>query len=206
MKLLFGTGNKNKYLLMKKRLEEFTDIELVIPEMINLNINVIEDGNTPEENAIKKAVQYYDATKLPTITEDSGLYINKFPENEQPGLFVKRVNGKENLTDEEILNYYIENLKKYGGESLASYHTGVCVIDQEGKLHSKVIKEKEFLMTSNKNNVPTVSGGVLDCISYDLTCQKYFNERTDEDRALHYKYLDNEYKNLLKNIFEANDV
>ena len=78
--------------------------------MLDININVIEDGKTPEENAIKKAKQYYDVAKIPTIAEDSGLYIDKFSEEEQPGLFVKRVNGVEGLSDEEILNYYINKL------------------------------------------------------------------------------------------------
>ena len=58
MKLLFATGNQYKYELMKERLKEFTDIEVVIPKMLGLNINIIEDGKTPEENAIKKATQY----------------------------------------------------------------------------------------------------------------------------------------------------
>lgn len=200
MKLLFGTGNEYKYLLMKERLKEFKDIEVVIPKMLNLNIDVVEDGNTPEENAIKKAKQFYEATKLPTIAEDSGLYIDNFPENEQPGLFVKRIDGREDATDEEILKWYIDKLNKFGGESMAAYHTGVCVIDSNGKTHSKTIEENKFLMTTKKNNVPTISGGVLDCICYDLVNKKYFNERTNEDRSVHFKKLDNEYRELIKEV------
>ena len=201
MKLLFATGNQYKYMLMKERLKEFTDIEVVIPKMLNLNINIIEDGKTPEENAFKKAKQYYDVTKLPTIAEDSGLYIDKFDESEQPGLFVRRIDGREDATDEEILNWYIEKLEKHGGESLAAYHTGVCIIDNNGKEHLKTIEEAKFLMTSKKNDAPTISGGVLDCISYDLINNKYFNERTEEERKIHFKDLDEKYKELIRNIF-----
>ena len=201
MKLLFGTGNQYKYLLMKERLKAIEKIEVVIPKMLNLNINIIEDGKTPEENAIKKAKQYYDTTKLPTIAEDSGLYIDKFNEDEQPGLFVKRIGGNENATDEEILKWYIEKLEKYGGESLACYHTGVCVIDENGKIYSQTIEENKFLMTAKSNNKPTISGGVLDCISYDLINNKYFNERTDEERAVHFKNLDEKYRKLVKDVF-----
>ena len=200
MKLLFGTGNEYKYQLMKKRLEEIKEIELINPKMINLKLDIIEDGQTPEENAIKKAKQYYEASGIATIAEDSGLYIDAFPEDEQPGLFVKRINGREDASDTEILNYYIEKLKKYGGESLASYHTGVCIIDEAGKIHSKIIEENKFLMTSNKNNIPTISGGILDCISYDTVNKKYFNERNEEEKAIHYKNLDEEYREIIKNI------
>lgn len=199
MKLLFATGNKMKYELMKERLKELKELELVIPNMLNININVIEDGKTPEENAIKKAIQYYEVAKIPTIAEDSGLYIAKFPINEQPGLFVKRVNGVEGLPDEEILKYYIDKLNHYGGESLAAYHTGVCLIDQDGNMHSDLLEETNFLLTTKIDEKAIgKSGGVLECISYDLNAHKYFGERTKEDRDKHYEKLDNEYRNLVK--------
>ena len=58
MKLLFATGNENKYELMKRRLKEFSEIEVIMPKHINVKINVEEDGKTAEENAIKKANTY----------------------------------------------------------------------------------------------------------------------------------------------------
>ena len=187
-----------KFGLMKERLSEFKDIELVMPKMIGVNINVVEDGMTPDENAYKKAKQYYDATKLPTIAEDSGLYIDKFSQDEQPGLFVKRVNGIEGLSDDEVLKYYVDKINNYGGESLASYHTGVCLIDQDGKAHTKLIEETKFLLTTKNYQKQNISGGVLDSISYDLDSNKYFYERTLEDKKNHYKHLDTEYQDLIK--------
>ena len=198
MKLLFATGNQKKYLLMKERLKELKEIEVVIPKMMNINIDVVEDGLTPTENAIKKAKEYYDVTKLPVIAEDSGLYIDKFTDEEQPGLFVRRVNGKEDVSDEEILNHYIELLNRHGGESLAAYHTGVCLIDSEGNINNELITETKFLMTSKISNTKTISGGVLDSISYDLNAKKYFCERSEEDKKNHYKALDSKYKQLVK--------
>ena len=198
MKLLFATGNKMKYELMKERLKPLEEIEVVIPKMLDLNIEVVEDGMTPVENAIKKAKTYYEATKLPVIAEDSGLYIDEFSDDEQPGLFVKRVNGVEGLSDEEVINHYINKLNEHGGESLAAYHTGVCLIDSDGNIYTDLIKETKFLLTSKKNEVEFVSGGCLDCISYDLDSNKYFNERTEEDKKLHYSKLDGIYRDLVK--------
>ena len=199
MKLLFATGNEYKYLLMKDRLKNLKDIEIVIPKMLGISINVIEDGITPEKNAIKKATSYYNELHMPVIAEDSALYIDKFSESDQPGLFVKRVNGKENLTDEEILDYYIQKLNEYGGESLAGYHTGVCLIDEEGNISSKTIEETKFLLTTKLYDGESKSGGVLEPLSYDLLNKKYFTERTEEDKKRHYEKLDEEYKNLVKN-------
>lgn len=198
MKLLFATGNKMKYQLMKDRLSTLKDIEVVIPKMLDLNIDVVEDGTTPTENAIKKAKTYYEVTNLPVIAEDSGLYIDEFSDEEQPGLFVKRVNGIEGLSDDEVIKHYINKLNEHGGKSLASYHTGVCLIDEDGNCYTDLIKEKKFLLTSQKNEIEYTSGGCLDCISYDIDINKYFNERTEEDKMNHYKELDDKYRNLVK--------
>ena len=199
MKLLFATGNLMKYSLMKERLKELSEIDVVTPKMLDINIDVVEDGLTPEENAIKKATQYFEVAKIPTIAEDSGLYIDKFSDDEQPGLFVKRVNGIEGLSDDVILKHYIDLLNKYDGSSLASYHTGVCLIDEDGNINSSIIEEEKFLMTSKVDeNAKNIGGGVLDCISFDINANKYFSQRNDKDKKNHYRKLDNEYRQLVK--------
>lgn len=198
MKLLHATLNDFKYNLMKERLKNFKDIELVNPKMFGISIDVNEDGLTAEENSIKKAKAYFEITKMPIIAEDSGLYIDKFKKYEQPGLFVKRVNGKEGLSNDEILNYYINKLKSYNGRSLAHYYTGVCIIDEEGNIYSDTINETEFLLTSKKCKKVNPKGGLLECISYDLDAEKYFDERTLEEEQFHYKYLNEKYCNLVK--------
>ena len=198
MKLLHATGNEFKYNLMKERLKGFKDIELVSPKTLGINIEIDEDGKTAEENSIKKAKAYYELTKIPTISEDSGLFIDKFKKDEQPGIFVKRVNGKDNLSNEEILNYYIEKLKKYNGRSLAHYFTGVCIIDESGNIHSDTIDETEFLLTTKKSKKVNMNGSILEPISYDLDAEKYFDERTSEEEANHYKDLNDKYCKLVK--------
>lgn len=198
MKLLFATGNNYKFNLMKERLHELEKIELVNPKMLGIDIDVVEDGKTADENSLKKAKAYYEATKLATIAEDSGLYIDKFSDDEQPGLFVKRVNGIEDLSDEEILEYYINKLNEHGGESLAHYSTGVAIINEDGEVFTDIDRERDFLLTSERCEAKGVSGGVLGCISYDLDAKKYFNERTVEDEKEHYKVLDEKYRQLVK--------
>lgn len=204
MKLLFATGNEFKFNLMKERLKEFDDIELVNPKMLGINIDVVEDGQTAEENSRKKAEAYHAATNLPTISEDSGLFIDKFKRGEQPGLFVKRVNGREDLKDEEILNYYIDMLKKYNGRSLAHYYTGVCIIDEDGNIYSDTIEEDEFLLTIKRCKKVNMKGSILNCISYDLDADKYFDERTEEEAKYHYRTLDERYRELVDSVFRKN--
>ena len=197
MKLLHATGNNYKFNLMKERLSCFKEIELLNPKMLNINVDVIENGKTAEENAIIKAKAYYDVVKMPIIAEDAGLLIDKFSDTEQPRLYVRRVNGKDNLSDEEILNYYIEKLKKYG-DSKAHYYTGVALIDENGNLYSDSVDEKEFLLTSKKCETKSLKGGILEPISIDLEVNKYFDERTPEEIDNHYKSLSDRYCELVK--------
>ena len=206
MKLLFATGNEYKFNLMKERLKEFDDIELVNPKMLGINIEVVEDGQTAEENSRKKAEAYHAATNLPTISEDSGLFINKFKKKEQPGLFVKRINGQEGLSDETILKYYIDMLKKYDGRSLAHYFTGVCIIDEEGNEFSDTIEETDFLLISQPSKKVNKNGGILEPISFDIDANKYFDQRTEEEIANHYQSLDERYRELVNNILRKDII
>lgn len=198
MKLLFGTGNQMKFDLMKKRLKKLKDIELISPKDLNIKLDINENGKTAEENAIIKAKAYYQVARIPVITEDAGLYIDKFKKNEQPGLYVKRVNGKDNLSDEEILNYYIDKLNKYNGRSLAHYYSGVCVIDSDGNVFSDTVIEPEFLLTTKRSKKVNNKGGILEPISYDLDFEKYFDDRTKEEEESHYKELDERYREIVK--------
>ena len=206
MKLLFATGNEYKFNLMKERLKEFDDIELVNPKMLGINIEVVEDGQTAEENSRKKAEAYHAATNLPTISEDSGLFINKFKKKEQPGLFVKRINGQEGLSYETILKYYIDMLKKYDGRSLAHYFTGVCIIDEEGNEFSDTIEETDFLLLSQPSKKVNKNGGILEPISFDIDANKYFDQRTEEEIANHYQSLDDRYRELVNNILRKDII
>ena len=202
MKLLFATGNEKKCELMRKRLKEIDQVEVIMPKHINVKIDIEENGKTAEENAIKKAKAYYEKTKLATIAEDSGLWVEKFSDEDQPGLFVKRVNGREDLSDEEILNSYIEKLDKIGGKSDARYITGIAVINENGEIFSKTINEEIFILTKDKNDKEYINGGFLDVVSYDPISNKYFNELTEEEKAKRYKVIDTETRKIINNIIK----
>ena len=200
MKLLFATGNENKYQLMKRRLKELENVEVIMPKHINIKIDVNEDGKTAEENAIKKAKAYYDETNLAVIAEDSGLWVERFSEEEQPGLFVKRIDGRDDLTDEEILKRYIEKIEKAGGQTNARYKTGIAVINEKGEIYSKTVDEESFIFTSKKDEKGYIKGGLLDIISYDPINKKYFNELTEEEKSKRYIRIDEEIRSMVEKI------
>lgn len=104
--LLYGTGNAAKLEIMKRYLAGFDKIRLVGLKDMNCEWEEPEEcGNDPMENARQKALAYYRICRRPVFSGDSGLYIEGLSEEEQPGVHVRRVGGK-NLTDEEMRGYY----------------------------------------------------------------------------------------------------
>lgn len=174
-KLFYATGNKYKIQSMRARLEGL-DIELIVPKDLNLHIDVEECGKTVVENAVLKAKAYYDKVKMPTLAADTALYVEKF--EKQPGLFVHRINGKD-LTPEETLKYYTEEIEKVGGKSKAFYKTGLAII-KDDKIFTKEIKEDEFMFTSKICDKPS-KYDILSRIEYYEKIKKYKCELTDEE-------------------------
>ena len=173
--LFYATGNEYKIQSMRARLEGL-DIKLIVPKDLDLHIDIEECGKDVVENAILKARAYYDKVKMPTIAADTALYVEKF--EKQPGLFVHRINGK-NLSNEETLRYYIEELEKIGGKSKAYYKTGLAII-KDDKIFTTEIKEDEFIFTSKVCNKPS-KYDILSRIEYYEKYNKYLCELTDEE-------------------------
>lgn len=175
-KLFYATKNKFKIQSMKNRLNGL-DIEIITPYDLNIDINIEEDGNTVTENATKKAQAYTKLVDMPIIAGDSALYIEKF--KVQPGLHVRRINGKY-LNDDELERYYSNELEKLGGESIAYYITGLALISKD-KIHTIEIRENDFLMTSKIYNGER-NNDALGRLEVDIKSNKYFCEITKIDK------------------------
>ena len=200
MKLLYATSNASKLHSMRTILKELP-IEVMSPKDLDIKINIVEDGTTPIENALKKAKAYYDATGIPTLGADSGLYIEKLPEEKQPGLFIRRVNGIE-LTDEQVIEHYTNLITNVGGESLAWYMDGIALITVEGTFTTE-IKEDSFILTDKIYSGEIKKGFPLDSISIEPSSNKYYVELKDEE-LIKGSVIDNELVGFLGKNFINN--
>lgn len=178
MELFYATKNQSKIYNMRRRLEGM-NITLVTPDQTELSITIEEDGTTPTENAIKKANAYYQQVKLPTIAGDSGLYIENIPPEKQPGLFVRRINGKE-LSNDEMIEHYSNLAKEYGDHLKAHYLTGLALLIH-GKMYTIEIPDDDFILTSVPNKNRVHRGNPLDVVTIEPKSGKYYNELTDEE-------------------------
>lgn len=175
MKILYGTTNKAKIQVMKNAVASL-DIELIGLGDIDGELpNIIENGKTPLENAEIKAKAYYEAFHMPVFSCDSGLYFDELQEEEQPGLHVRRMNGKD-LTDDEMIEYYGALAEQHGGEITGRYRNAIYFIFDEKHHYSSMdmsIATEPFLLVK-KPHSKRVDGFPLDSLSIDIATGKYY--------------------------------
>lgn len=183
MKILYGTGNSAKLGAMKRRLAEL-DMEILgLGDMEGEIPAVKEKGTTPLENARQKAIAYYQAFGIPVFSCDSGLYFEGVPQEIQPGVHVRNVNGKC-LTDEQMLEYYSGLARKYG-DLRARYKNAICFVLDEERIYESMdesLASEPFLITSVPHSDILHAGFPLDSISVDITTGKYYYD-LDENRT-----------------------
>ncbi|HAN10490.1 MAG TPA: hypothetical protein DCP90_07740 [Clostridiales bacterium] len=194
MKVLLATGNQAKKERYGNLLRDI-GYEVISLKDINLKLEVDENGDNPLENAIIKATAYYKATQIPTIAQDDGLFIDKFPVEKQPGTHVRRVGGRE-LTDDEALKYYTEELKKVGGESRAVWKRGLAFVNDTGQVYS-LETEDEIHFVSKPCEIIS-KGYPLSSIGFVKARNKYTVELSAEEAEEEYK----EYYTKIREFFK----
>ena len=175
MKILYGTTNKGKLQAMKTALKAF-DIELLGLGDIDRELpSIQENGMTPLENAERKAKAYYEAFHMPVFSCDSGLYFEELEDEEQPGLFVRRIHGRE-LTDEEMIQYYASLAGAHGGRITGRYRNAIYFILDENHHYSSMdmsIATEPFIL-GTEAHPKRVEGFPLDSLSIDIETGKYY--------------------------------
>lgn len=130
-KLLIATENQGKIHELQELLGGM-GLELVMPRQLGLNLNVIEDGQTYEENAAKKARAFAAASGLISLADDSGLEVQAL--NGAPGLYSARYSPKPGATDADRRAYLLENLREQPRPWLAHFHATVAIATPDGEL------------------------------------------------------------------------
>lgn len=142
-KIIVATNNLGKLKEIRAILDNYEVISL---KDLNLNIDIVEDGKTFEENALKKAREVFKITKIPAIADDSGLCINVL--EGFPGINTARFLGN-NASDNDRNNYILEKLKdKKELERKAEVVCDIAYADEkneyvvEGVIKGKITYEK----------------------------------------------------------------
>ncbi len=179
-KVLFATENESK----AKRFKDYllkNGIEIITINDIENKIEIEENGKDAIENALIKARVYAENLDLPVFAMDDNLYIDGIPENKQPGMYVRRVNGKR-LTDNEMIEYYSSLAHKYGkkGKLTCRWVYGIAVI--KNGVESTYTWSKEDFYIVDKPSDKINPGYPLNTISINKKLNKYFTDITEKDK------------------------
>lgn len=182
-KVAFATGNPAKAKRFSKGLLS-NDIEVLSLKDLGIKLDIDENGIDPVENALIKARACYRMTNMPTIGMDDSLYLENVPLGKQPGLFVRRINGKV-LADSEMIDYYTDLVKMYGrdGRINCKWIYGLAVIDKDGNESTYTWDKDNFYMVDVASD-KLEAGYPLYSISKYNRLDKYFTDVTDEDMEL----------------------
>lgn len=183
MTILYGTSNPAKLTSMRKRLGAL-NLEIVGLRDLGKTIpDVPETGKTPLENAREKAYNYYKAFRIPVFSCDSGLYFDNVPDEIQPGVHVRNVNGKI-LSDEEMLLYYSGLAERYGGLT-ARYKNAICFVKDDEHIFEAMepsMESESFIIASKPHKNGIVKKGFpLDCLSVNIKTGKYYYDMAEEE-------------------------
>lgn len=137
MKLLIASKNRGKLREIKSISKG--KFEIISPLDLPLNISILEDGFSLEENALKKALTYHRETGFCTLGEDTALEVEIL--KGRPGIHSARFSGGD---DRENRKKLLEELNKTSNRS-ARFRTVMALVLQnnwveyfEGFLEGKI--------------------------------------------------------------------
>ena len=182
MKLLYGTTNKSKIEFMQKRVAHLGMELLNLSDVSAPKLHIVENGNSPLENARIKAQAYFETLRMPLFSCDSGLYIEGLDDDRQPGINVRGVG--DCMNDDETIAYYASLANEMGGKMTAQYKNAICLILGDGQMYEYMgddIASSPFYIVSKPHNMRNV-GFPLDSLSVHIESGEYYFDREYADK------------------------
>ena len=95
-KIVFATGNKDKLREIREIMAD-CEVEIVSMKEEGIDVDIVEDGSTFEENALIKAKAIAKHTDAIVLADDSGLEVDYL--NKEPGVYSARYLGEDTSYD-----------------------------------------------------------------------------------------------------------
>ncbi len=134
--LIVATENKGK---VKEILDLLNGLGVRVktPNELGLHLEIVEDGQTYAENAIKKATAYARSSRAVALGDDSGLEVEAL--DGRPGLYSARFAPWEGATDADRRRYLLEQLASHPHSPdlpgwPARFRCTVALADPHGKV------------------------------------------------------------------------
>lgn len=145
MRIIFATKNEGKVREISEMLAE-AKVEMISLNQLDSLPEIIEDGRSYLENALKKARIISEFTGETVLADDSGLEVDAL--EGEPGIYSARYAGSE-ATDDDNNAKLLSRLKEVSPEkrtasfhcALVLYHTQECYVSFEAKWEGRIVDE-----------------------------------------------------------------
>lgn len=175
MELLIATNNKGKVREIKEILKGL-DMEVFSLADKGIDVDVVEDGTTFEENSMKKASEIFKIANCITVADDSGLEVDAL--DGAPGVYSARYAG-EGATDEEKYTKLLNELKDVPDEKRTARFVSVVAVILPDGTKTTLRGECEGIITKE----PCGNGGFgYDPVFFVPELNKTFSEVTLEEK------------------------
>jgi XTP/dITP diphosphohydrolase len=145
--LLIATGNRGKFAEIKELLQDTVEHFYSQEDFPDLP-EVLEDGETFAENAIKKGQSAARATGKPVVADDSGLVVDAL--NGRPGVYSARFAG-ENATDSANNEKIIREIVLLPVDKrIAAFHCVVALCLPDGSCQTFTGSLHGYLLTETR--------------------------------------------------------
>jgi len=144
-KIIIATSNKHKVSEISVKIQPFFDEILSLADFPEVG-EIVEDGNTIEENSFIKSRACFNFSKIASVADDTILEVDAL--NGDPGLFTARYAGSK-ATYEDNMKKLLKNLE--GVEmhlrtarfrTIISYVDGINDFYVEGVIEGKITNSK----------------------------------------------------------------
>lgn len=142
-RIIFATKNKGK-IREVRNIFNIPGVEILSLIDLNDKTEVIEDGASFEENALKKAREIFLKYNLPVIADDSGIMVEQI--NWGPGIYSARYAG-EKASDDDNNKKLIKELSslpqphKAKYVCAAVYYDGIDASITKGEVYGVIVNE-----------------------------------------------------------------
>jgi XTP/dITP diphosphohydrolase len=144
-KIIIATSNKHKVSEISVKIQPFFDEILSLADFPEIG-EIVEDGNTIEENSFIKSRASFDHTKIASVADDTILEVDAL--NGAPGLYTARYAG-ENATYEENMTKLLSKLDGIEDKfrtarfrTIISFVDGINDFYVEGTIEGKILNKR----------------------------------------------------------------
>ena len=144
-KIVIASSNKDKISEISIKIKPFFDNVLCLQDFPDIG-EIIENGNTIEENSFKKSRASFEHTNIASIADDTILEVDAL--NGDPGLFTARYAGEKATYEENMtkllhnLDGIEDNLRSARFRTIISFVDGKNDFHVEGRLEGRILNKK----------------------------------------------------------------